>query len=1095
MHRILASSALLACLAPAALHAQAARDATFGTVVSPVTQSGVNYLIGGAADLVLDEARGRLYLVNTNQTRIEVYSIAQRRFLSTVQTDAMPMSAALSADGNFLYVTCFDGSSLNIIDLTGAQPAVVRRVSLPAKPEGVAVGLTSEGVERILLTTIGTGQNNTAYVLLVFDPSPDALTNPIQNVIVTPPPPASPLLPPPAGRVAFAARTNLIATQDRRFIVGFAATSATNRALFVYSVDSGTVLRSRQVNESSSVLSVSPDGTKFMAGLRLFDAETLQVIAQQNAANLPHALPQGANFNVQQNQGGSVFAPDGSFLYSAFNFAPVQTPPARPNVSQFLINDPENLLTQLALKLPENLSGNMVISSDGGTVYALSESGFMIIPIGRVAESPLARPDRRVVFLGSDQCGVTAPIRSVALSVRNIGSGRLTVTAAETNPAPAPGPTPAPNATVAPAVRAETEGNGGKLTFTYSAANARGLGTVTPNDFTISSPEAVNIPGQVRVYQNMRDSEARADVLAVDIGPIGSEGLVDLAVDAARQKIYIANSGLNRIEVFDMNAKAFREPIKAGQRPRSVSVSPGGNSLWVANAGGESIFEIDLERLEVVNKVRFPPLPFNSGAGVITPAVIAATERGLQIIMNNGTLWKVVDGEAMPRPQSALIGSTTVPAPFTMAATPNGEFLLLLAGNGQAYLYDALTDEFVQSRQIFSPPITGAYGPISAGPRGAYFVVNGTVVNQALSVISAPASVAVPGGRPGMTVSQPIAAVAAIGTTSFARFVPPLVAANALAATAPVVEIVDPSSGQVRGQGYPALESLTTPLIANNRVNLNGRLMAVDGQGATAYLLTTSGLSVVPLQAIATTDRPAISANGIVSFGSQLPAVGQGGLISIYGRNLGPEAKAGSAAFSTSLGGMCVTINNVLVPMSMTSATQINAQLPPELAPGRYPVVIRDLDQKLVSNTYNLTVSKYAPAVLFDESARRAAIYHLDGSLVTPQSPARRDERIHIFATGLGAVKGPKLTAGQPAPSSPVGNTDAVKVFFDNPTINESEMDVEESIVVPGLVGVYRIQIYVPWYRRRGDALLVTLRMGSVDSPSKGPAVPTVAVN
>lgn len=1082
--RIVVALVLLAGLVPA----QISRDATFGSVVSPVTQGGVNYLIGGAADLVLDEARGRLYLVNTGQTRVEVYSIAQRRFLSTVQTDATPMSAALSADGNFLYVTCFDGSSLNIIDLTGAQPAVTRRVSLPAKPEGVAVGVTSEGYERILLTTIGTGQNNTANVLLVFDPSPEAISNPVSNVIVTPPPPASPLLPPPAGRVAFAARTNLIPTQDRKYIIGFAATSATNRALFVYSVDSGTVLRSRQVNESSSVLSVSPDGKKFMAGLRLFDAETLQVMAQQSAANLPHALPQGANFNVQQNQGGSVFAPDGSYLFSAFNFAPVQTPPARPNVSQFLINDPDNLLTQLAVKLPENLSGNMVISSDGSTIYALSESGFMILPLSRLADSPLAVPERRVVFLANDQCGVTTALRSVPLSVRNAGAGRLTVAAQET--LPAAGAT----VVVAPGVRAETEGNGGKVTFTYSAANARGLGTVTPHDFTITSSEAINIPGQVRVFQNMRDSEARADVIPVDVGPIASEGLVDLAVDNARQKIYIANSGLNRIEVFDMNTKTFQAPLKVGQRPRSVAITPDGNSLWVANAGGESIFEIDLERLEIVNKVRFPALPFNSGAGILTPSVIAATERGLMIIMSNGTLWKIVDGEAMPRPQSAIIGSTTVAAPFTMAATPNGEFLLLLAGTGQAYLYDALSDEFVQTRQVFSQPIVGAYGPISAGPRGTYFVVNGTVLNQALSVVSAPASVAVPGGRPGTTVSQPIAAVAAIGTTSYARFVPPLVAANALPTAAPVVELVDPSTGQVRGAGFPALESMTAPLVANNRVNLNGRLMAVDGAGTTAYVLTASGLSVVPLQTVATTDRPAISANGIVNFGSQQTAVAQGGLISIYGRNLGPDAKVSGAAFSTSLGNMCVTINNVLMPLSMTSPAQINAQLPVELTPGRYPVVIRNLEQKLVSASYNLTVSRYAPAVLFDAATKRAAIYHLDGSLVTPENKARRDERIHIFATGLGAVKGVRLSSGQPAPAAPEGTTDAVKVYFDLPTINESEMDVEESVIVPGLVGVYRIQIYVPWYRRRGDALLVTLRIGNVDSPSKGVAVPTVAV-
>ncbi len=1065
-------------------------DATIGTVVSPTTSGGINYLLGGAADLVLDEARGRLYLVNTGQRRVEVYSTSQRRFLAAVSTDATPMSAAMSSDGTTLYVTCFDGSSLNVIDITGNQPVVRRSVSLPAKPEGVAVGRTSDGLDRVLLTTIGTGQNNTANVLLVFDPGAEGDTSSIQNVLVTPPPPASPLLPPPSGKVAFAARTNLTATQDRAMIFGFLATGTTTRALFVYSVESGTVLRSRTVNESSTVLAVAPDGKKFMAGLRLFDAETLQVIAQQSSSNLPHALPSGANFNVQQNQGGSVFSPDGSILYSAFNFAPVQTPPAKANVSQFYLNDPDNMLTGLALKLPENLSGTMVISSDGTTVYALSDSGFTIIPVNRVREFPLAVAERRTVLLGNDQCGVTSPIRSVALGLQNPGTGRFTASAAAV--------ATTSTTSAAPAVRVEQDGQGARLVFTYAQANARSPGTVTPNDFTVTAQEAVNIPAQIRVYQNMRDSDARGDIVPVDVGPVSTDGLVDVAVDNARQRLYIANAGLNRIEVFDLRAKAFMTPIKVGQRPRSVSIAPGGLYLWVANAGGESIVLVDLDTQEIVRKIKFPALPFNATAGILTPSVIAATERGLQIIMSNGTLWKVQDDEAIPRPQSAIIGSTTVTAPFTMAATPNGEFLILLTGNGMAYLYDALSDDFVVGRQVFATPIVGAYGPVTAGPGGSYFVVNGTVLNQSLTPVSSVASVAVPGGRPGQTVAQPIAAVTAISNSLYARFVPPLTAANALPTTTAYVELVNPATGQVQGTTFPALESMTAPVVATTRVNIDGRLMAVDTQNATAYVVTTSGLSVVPLQAPSTADRPVISTNGIVSLGSQATAVAQAGLISIYGRNLGSQASIDSGAFVSTLGGVCVTLTtstgSVLMPLSMTSPTQINGQIPPELTPGRYPVVVRNYETKTVSTAYNLTFTKYAPAVLYDAAAKLPAIYHLDGSHVTPASAAKRDERILIFATGLGLTKTPRLVAGQPAPATPVGNTDAVQVFFDNPAIKESEMDVEESVVVPGLVGVYRIQVYVPWYRRRGAALLVTLKIGGVSSPSSGPAVPTVAV-
>src|SRR5262249_55814759 len=146
-------------------------SATFGTAVP---------LVGGATDIVLDEARRQLYLVNSAQARIEVYSIAQRRFLTPIPTDTTPISAALSRSGKLLYVTSYDASALNIVDLDAAQ--VVNRVTLPAKPEGVAVG----NDERVLISTIGSGTGNLSNVLLLYDPNAQN-SSPVMNIAVTPP--------------------------------------------------------------------------------------------------------------------------------------------------------------------------------------------------------------------------------------------------------------------------------------------------------------------------------------------------------------------------------------------------------------------------------------------------------------------------------------------------------------------------------------------------------------------------------------------------------------------------------------------------------------------------------------------------------------------------------------------------------------------------------------------------------------------------------------------------------------------------------------------------------------------------------------------
>lgn len=317
--------------------------ATFGTVAA--APGGATY-----SDILLDEARQRIYLADSSGNRIDVYSTQTRAYLTPIKTDAQPVSLAMSLDGKTLYCTAYTASTLDVIDLTKTALAVTSRVTLPAAPEGVAVG----GDGRVLVSTIGnSGQN----VLLVYNPTAPSSSN-LTNVALAPAAPTPPTLPAPSGDTYASYHSKMITTTDGKSIIGANVTSAgttNNRVVFVYEVASGTVLRSRIVTNLSNVLSVSRDGTKFMAGSSLFDTATLSIMAQQNVANSPFAFPSGANFNTQTNQGGSVFSPDGLTLYSAFNFAPVQNPPANANVTRLLVNDPDNLLIKLGLQLPENL--------------------------------------------------------------------------------------------------------------------------------------------------------------------------------------------------------------------------------------------------------------------------------------------------------------------------------------------------------------------------------------------------------------------------------------------------------------------------------------------------------------------------------------------------------------------------------------------------------------------------------------------------------------------------------------------------------------------------------------------------------------------
>ena len=1136
------------------LAAPAVYGATFGTVV-PVT--------GGASDLVIDEPRGRLYLVNTNSNRVEVYSIPQRRFLAPISVEQQPLAAALSRDNNTLYVTCNASSSL--MEINAEAMTIRNRVSLPARPEAVAVG----GDGRVLISTVGTGAGNLLNVLLIYTPSPELGEQAISAVPVAPAPPANPLLPPNNfGRGGLTNRSFLETSRDGRFIMGMNIPNAQARAVFVYEVASGTVLRSRTIAGVSSVLSVSPDGTKFMAGLTLFDAADLAVLAQQNAANAPYPFPNGTNFNLQQNQGGSVFAPDGGRIFSAFNFTPVENPPARPNVSQLMFNDPDNLLIETALQLPENIAGKMDITEDGATIYALSESGFLIVPIGQARDNVFGTVSSSSGLIANDQCGTVTNQRAFTVQIRNSGRGRLTAQA-QLYQAPPTGPgglggvggaggglpgggviiivpiVPAPgggagggaggggaggvgqpvnpggaqlpggaatNANnniflTAPRSRQTNTPEGVSFEYTYNPIN-RSLGTVSPtHQYVLQSTEAINILPLVRVFQNNRNVEARGDIVPVEVGNSANEGLLDMLHDQARQRLYISNSGLNRVEVFDTRTKTLLPPIKVGQLPHSMALSADGLYLYVANNGSESISIIDLDRRETVGRIRFPAIPFNNNVALIRPESLATTTRGPLIVMSDGTLWRVIGDQAVPRTFNSGVIPTTngrqvIPGPTrTVASAPGGEVVLLLANNGIAYLYDANVDDFIAARQITTGAISGYFGPVSVGPRGQYFLVNGFVLNSSLTQIGTAGTATAPGpvrpGVPPATVTRPVASVAAVSNTSFARYVQPVIAnANqllqGLTETANI-ELVEVQTGRTLGQAATLERPLSTPT-GNQRANVAGRTMAIDSTTNTGYVLTTSGLSVVPLDTPAIQNRPQLNQGGVVNVANGTTQIGQGSLVTINGRNLASSASA-SIPYPTTLGGSCVTVNDQPIPLVATAAGQISAQLPPALAPGRHNLVVRSIDNKAASPPQQVTVSKYAPVVVADAETRRAQVFHAaDSKPVTKDNPAKRDRPLFMYAVGLGPTKGGTVVAGQGAPASPLAVTDPVEVFFGDPRYVQSEVIVDWSGLVPGFVGLYQLNLRVPGFHMSGDSLPVTLRIGGVSSPSTG-NFPMVAVD
>ena len=944
-------------------------SATFGEVIS---------LGGTPSDIVLDESRQRLYFVNSPGNRVDIYDYSAKNLLGSIGVGQAPLAAAMSMDNSFLYVTNHDSSSLSVINLNSSGTgSLVATISLPAKPQGVEVG--ADG--RVLICTDGSGTSSTANTLLIYDAT-QAGQNQVLPVPFLPAPPTPPALQPLVARPTTAFNGKLQRTPDGRYIIGVSSiTNNTSTVVYVYEVASGTMLQSRTVTGQSSTLSMSPDGSSFMAGFTLFDRGTLNVIGQQSTANAPFAM--SGTFSTTFNVGGSVFSPDGTTLYSAFNTAALTTPPPPPQASTLLISDARSLGIQLGINLPESILSKMVITSDGNDAWALSSSGVTHLPLSTLYNYPILVPDSTTVFLRQDDCN--PGIAQAKLSISNIGGGTLTFAVPQTISGGSAALIATASSGVAPASITFTmdPGRSGVTrtpgTNLYTGAGANNTGSAV--NIQLVSPNAINVPPTIRVFMNYRDSTMRGLVYPIPTVPNSTaaafEGLQDIVLDETRHRVYITNSGYNRIEVFDTQAMAFQNPIPVGQLPHSMAMGLDGSTLYVATTGSETVATVDLDLQQVTGFVQFPPIPRAGNAAVITVRGMAMGLSGLQFVRSDGNLWRVIGSSAVPRVGTSITGVTSagaqtpITAPQSLLASDDGTYGILLGGNGIAYLYDGLQDSYSATGRLFTGTIIGYYGPLGVAPNASFLLANGLVLNHGLTPIGGAASpgqvTITPPAGPGMPPSigvtstglRNIASVAPVGDHMFVRM--STAVRTSLTSTTSddihtILEAVDTRTGATataaRIPENPVLSEFGTV-----RTAMPSRQMVVDSQG-TVYGLTVSGLSVIQLTPATSATQPQVDAGSIVNAVDGTSSFAPGSFISVNGANLAGAAIASTLPPPTVLGGSCVLIDNVPVPLLSTSSNQIVAQLPATIRSGINVLQVRSLTMAQQSNRVLVTVQK-----------------------------------------------------------------------------------------------------------------------------------------
>jgi uncharacterized protein (TIGR03437 family) len=951
--------------------------------------------IGGeASDIAIDEARGVLYIANFTASRIDVLSLADQTIHSSIHVAAAPAALALSRDGRYLVVTHFGnvtppGSPANAVSILDRTSGSLQTLVLSDPPLGVAFG--ADGLALLATTTqflrLDPASGQTIFV--------DSIANVTANSI-----PAAPGTPP----VQIVA-ASMAASADGQYIFGL-----TDSIYFRYNVVFGEVTVTGYTASPAlgpRVVSVASDGSYYTAGWGLFGRTGVLLGQFPNAAGLlavgSHAIDSVAGIIYGQ-------IPEANAAAGA--------PPV------FTVWDADNLTIRDRLQLPENLTGRSLLNSAADTLYAVSDSGVVVLPVGSFQNVHRIAADHEDLVFRTSFCQPGAITQSLQIVDPAGGTTAFSLSTSMTGVvvSPSTGQTPATvQVTVDPAVFQDRQG------------------TVT-GLLTISSPQAVNLPPAVRLLVNNQRPDERGT--ATDVPGT----LVDLLADPARDRFYVLRQDRNQVLVYDGGGMSLVATLRTGTTPTRMALTMDSKYLLVGHDNSQLAYVYDLDTLMPSLPIVFPMGHYPRSVAASGNAMLAAS----RVVGPTNTIDRIDFPSRTAAPLPSLgVFQNSVNTDTVLAGSANGASILAASADGNLLLYDAGANSFPVSRNI-ATTLAGDYAASSDGRFAAgKYLLNASLVPTATWSGSAfNSGFAFLNGQ-GLRLTGPQSASGASG----------------------VLSRVDLTAGSlIRPTG------IAEQPVASAGNSVFTRTLAPLANGNAMIALTISGFTALSWGFDAAVIAPSIA--NIVNAASLSSAVAPGSLISVFGNNLSPTSVATSQLpLPTAIGQSCLTANGLAIPMLFASPQQINAQLPLYLS-GSATMTLYTPGGS--SDDYFLNVQPVAPAVFQSGTAGPltgipTVVKASNQQLVTPSNPIHGNDWIVIYATGLG-ITSPAVAAGLPAPYAPP----ALAVVAPDVSLGGFPLGVSYAGLAPGEVGVYQINAQVPPKPAEGDHVPLTITQGGV---------------
>ena len=293
-------------------------------------------------------------------------------------------------------------------------------------------------------------------------------------------------------------------------------------------------------------------------------------------------------------------------------------------------------------------------------------------------------------------------------------------------------------------------------------------------------------------------------------------------------------------------------------------------------------------------------------------------------------------------------------------------------------------------------------------------------------------------------------------------------------------KITDGSAVANFSNGDPALS-----LVTDTSTGVYSTTWQPGGAAQTTVTMTgTSGmLAAGTVQITGTvsenpTPAPVLAPGGTVNNVFPGGSLSPGAVAAVFGSGLALNQGAPKTVpLPISFQGTSLLVGAKQAPLFFISRGQINAQIPSELEPGQYSVIVNVKGALSLPDT--ISVNSVQPAVVALADGHVIA-QHANGKLVKASNPAKPGETVIIYLLGMGGTN-PVVASGQAAPSSPLAKVVVQPVV----TVDGQSAKVVFAGLTPGGVGLYQIDFKVPTSARTGDLDLVVNQNGVVANTTK----------